>query len=731
MNKKNTSFLIAFLFLFSGLNLFGQFKYWVTFTDKIGTPFTLSNPSTFLTQKSIDRRTTYNIPLDATDLPVNPTYISQIESVPNVTVLYASKWLNGVVVSVPSRSQAVTALTTIRTFSFVLDTNKVKRYHINNNDPVEINPKSEFPVARSSSNTSSAYSYGGSYWQTEQLNLIPLHESGYRGQGMTIAVLDAGFTTVDTYHVFDSLRNRGGILGTRNFVDGGTNVYSGSNHGTMVLSCIAGNKPGRILGSAPLANFWLFRTEEAAGETISEEYNWIRGAEFADSVGVDILTTSLGYTDFDDHNMDHTYATLTGRKAPMSIAANMAARKGLFVLNAAGNEGAAAFHYISIPGDADSICTVGAVDSLDRVAAFSSVGPTFDGRIKPDLVARGVGSWVSDGNYDGFPGNGTSFATPILAGAVACFWQAHKDYNNIKVLETLKKEANNHCVPNNSRGWGLPKMAPYKFELKSSAFLNCKHDHSGILIKFTAASTIAVSDSAYTKADGTYSVGLSKGKYKISFAKNNYYDVDKSDTLSILIDCSPNSVSTLSLLPLPTAPLKFELKSSALLNAKIDHSGILVKFTSLSSLAQSDSTYTDFNGTYSITLNKGLYKISFSKKYYNDLNNNDTLALLTDCSSTSINSVTLVPLPSAPKVDFDFTGFADPTDLQMTIRLTDAGYEFITIEIADLMGHTLSKLDYNPYNLMMTYDISSLADAIYIIKVQTNKGTKVKKILKL
>jgi len=457
MNKKTISLILICTFFLSTTEVFSQVKYWVLLINKNGTPFSISNPSAFLTQKSVDRRTTYNIPMSESDLPVNPSYINQVENVPNVTVLYASKWLNGLVVSIPNKTLAINALAAVNSFSFVVDTMRVKKYRLNIKEPVNSNPQEDIQSFRMAANTGGAYKYGGSYWQNKQLNVISLHENGYRGQGMTIAVMDAGFSGVDTHPVFDSLRNRGGILGTRNFADGGTNVYLGSNHGTAVLSCIAGNKPGRILGSAPLANFWLFRTEEAA-ETISEEYNWVRAAEFADSVGADIFTTSLGYTEFDNGMENHTYSTLTGRKAPMSIAANLAARKGVFVLNAAGNEGAGSWRYISVPGDADSICTVGAIDSLDIVGSFSSVGPTYDGRIKPELVARGIGSWISDGYFDGFPGNGTSFATPVLAGAVACFWQAHLSYNNMKVLDTLKKTANNAASPNNSRGWGLPKL---------------------------------------------------------------------------------------------------------------------------------------------------------------------------------------------------------------------------------------------------------------------------------
>jgi subtilisin family serine protease len=255
------------------------------------------------------------------------------------------------------------------------------------------------------------------------------------------------------------LFNRGGVLGTRDFVSGGTNVYDDDAHGTMVLSCMAAIKPNVIMGSAPRANYWLLRTEDANTEKLVEEYNWIRGAEFADSVGVDILNTSLGYTTFDNPSQNHTFSTLNGKTAPMSIAANLAARKGLLVLNSAGNGGGSSWPKISIPADADSICTVGAIDSLNNVTSFSSVGPTADNRIKPDLLARGGNAWVSLGTSGNcFQANGTSFSCPILAGAMACFWQAHPTFSSYKVLDTLKKTASNFLAPNNSKGWGIPNM---------------------------------------------------------------------------------------------------------------------------------------------------------------------------------------------------------------------------------------------------------------------------------
>lgn len=461
MNKKLIITVLALVFSSLTFNVKAQTKYWIKFKNKTGTPYTVSNPSAFLTAKSVLRRTTYNIPVDPTDLPVTPSYVTQIKNVAGVTLLYVSKWINGAVISTTSTA----ALATINSFSFVVSSNPVNRVMVSI-------PKNEIPDATLTNKTSvntTTFNYGGSYWQNKQLGVDCIHSAGFRGQGMTIAVLDDGFNNADINIVFDSLRNRGGILGTRDFVTGGNSVYEDDQHGAMVLSCMAAIKPNSIMGSAPRADYWLLRTEDAFTETPSEEYNWIRGAEFADSVGADILTTSLGYNQFDNASQNHTFADLDGKTADMSKAATMAARKGMFVLNAAGNGGGSSWPKISIPADADSICTVGAVDTLNNVAGFSSVGPTADGRIKPDLVARGVSSCVSDPSGAIIHSNGTSFATPILAGAVACFWQAHKTWNNMKILDTLKKTANNALNPNNQRGWGLPNMCSIATSIKQTS----------------------------------------------------------------------------------------------------------------------------------------------------------------------------------------------------------------------------------------------------------------------
>lgn len=456
-----TAALVVLLLLSDTLPAQSAKKYWVRFTNKTGTPYTINNPSAFLSQKSVNRRVAYNIPVVDSDLPVTPSYINQVASFPGVKVLFASKWLNGVVLSTTNMN----SLNAIKALPFVNDTFQVNKFKVNFTEP-PLHVSTAKTLNNNEKTSSGGYNYGNSYWQNKQINVDCLHSQGFRGTGITIAVMDAGFFGVNSYTFFDSIRGRGKILGTRNFVSGGTDVYNNSTHGTMVMSCMAAILPGVLIGSAPDAEYWLFSTEEGGSETISEEYNWIRAAEFADSVGAHILTTSLGYTTFDKSNQNHSYSTLNGKTAPMSIAANLAARKGMFVVNSAGNEGASLWQYISVAADADSVCAVGAVDSLGAYASFSGKGPTFDGRTKPDLVARGVGAWVCFNDTIPFPANGTSFSAPVLAGAVACFWQAHKSFSNIKILDTLRKTASNANNPDNFIGWGLPNMCAFPVGIK-------------------------------------------------------------------------------------------------------------------------------------------------------------------------------------------------------------------------------------------------------------------------
>lgn len=451
LNKIKTLIIASFLCLVvSSLQSQTLTKYWVRFKDKNFSPYSVGIPNAYLSQRSINRRTAQNIGIDITDLPVNQSYINQVNAT-GAQVFQRSKWMNAAIVVITNTVQ----LTAINSLTCVLNTSPVGRYVQSSPD---ITIKSTGQTLKASESYSVGYNYGPSLTQVSQIGADCMHNLGFRGQNMVIAVIDAGFEQADVNPVFDSLRNEGRLLGTRDFVQGNTSVYEDYLHGANCLSLMAGNSPGQLIGTGPKASYWLLRSEEAANERIIEECNWVVAAEFADSVGADITTTSLGYTTFDIASQNHTYSSLNGRTAVASIAATMASRKGMFVLNAAGNEGGGSWNYIGVPADADSICTVGAVNGSGVHSGFSSVGPTSDGRIKPDLSSMGEGTYVCSPGFSFSSGNGTSYATPVLAGAVACLWQAHPNRSNMAILNALKATASKSTSPDNSYGWGIPNI---------------------------------------------------------------------------------------------------------------------------------------------------------------------------------------------------------------------------------------------------------------------------------
>lgn len=452
-NKIKTIILVCLLYSLSGYLQSQTFtKYWVKFKDKNGSPYSIGNPGAYLTAKSIARRTNQGIAIDMTDIPVNQTYINQVNAT-GAQVFQRSKWMNAAIVIISNSAQ----LTAINSLTCVLNSSPVARVKKTKADE-EIEIKNSTQSLNKMVNVTS-YNYGPSFTQANQIGADCMHQLGYRGQNMTIAIIDAGYYQADINPVFDSLRNEGRILGTRDYVQGNILVYEDNLHGANCLSLMTGNSPGQLIGTAPKASYWLLRSEEAATEKIIEECNWVIAAELADSVGADITTTSLGYTIFDIASQNHVYADLNGKTSVASIAATMAARKGIFVLNAAGNEGGPGWNYVGVPADADSICTVGSVNGSGVHSGFSSVGPTADGRIKPDLSAMGENAWVCNATTFSFSGgNGTSYATPILAGAVACLWQANPTKTNMQILQALKASSSKSSTPDNNYGWGIPNM---------------------------------------------------------------------------------------------------------------------------------------------------------------------------------------------------------------------------------------------------------------------------------
>ncbi len=447
-------FIVSILiFTFGHSLLFAQISpdhYLVNFTDKNSNSYSLEYPEQFLTQRAIDRRTKYNIAFDETDLPVNQAYIDSLKSL-GLKIINVSKWFN----SVSVYSKDTLLIDTLNKISFIksVGISKNKSRKIKN----DLKANAQIKYEQSLNFDSSGYDYYGSgFRQIEMLNAQYLHEAGFKGEGMLVAILDAGFYKVNELAAFDSIRANNQIVGVYDFVDKDTSVYDAATHGMMVLSTIASNLPGELVGTAPKADFLLLRTEQVASEYIIEEFNWAVAAEYADSLGADIISSSLGYNNFDDTTQSHSYSDMDGNTALISIAADLAAKKGILVVSSAGNEGFSQWKYISAPADADSVLTVGAVTEDENIAFFSSRGPTFDRRIKPDVCAQGMPAVVMSANGNITLSNGTSFSAPIITGAVTCLWQAHPELNNMQIIEAIKQSADRYNHPDTIFGYGIP-----------------------------------------------------------------------------------------------------------------------------------------------------------------------------------------------------------------------------------------------------------------------------------
>lgn len=454
--------LLSFvLFAFAATETNAQFsRYIIRFKDKGTNPYSISNPSQYLTARAIARRTRYSIPIDSADLPITPRYIDSIRLAGAVTILNSSKWMNQVAI----QTNDVAALNKINTFPFVLSAAPLAPLTQTVNP---VRKQLEIPENKIISGTTvpqnnivaDYYSYGQSFGQVHIHNGEFLHNRGFRGQGMQMAVIDAGFLNYLTIPTFDSIRNNGQVLGTWDFVTNNASVNEDHPHGTNCLSTIAANMPGTFVGTAPKTSFYLYRTEDAATEYPVEEQNWAAAAERADSLGVDICSVSLGYFNFDNALFNYTYANMNGNTTMIARAADIAAKKGMLIVVANGNEGTSAWKYLISPADADSVMAVGAVNTNGVVGSFSSYGPSSDGQIKPSVAAVGVGAIVANtSNGQPVSGNGTSFACPNMAGLATCLWQAFPEVNNMNIITTMQQAGNRTANPDDRTGYGIPNM---------------------------------------------------------------------------------------------------------------------------------------------------------------------------------------------------------------------------------------------------------------------------------
>jgi serine protease AprX len=425
----------------------GTYRYLIQFKDKSNSSFSIQNPAAFVSQKSIDRRKKNNIPFIEQDLPVNNSYVKEISAL-GVKIIYPLKWINSVLIQTsPDKIKTILANKNVKGmyFPYALDSLSAKSGN------KTISPKN--PVSNS---TLADISYGNSLTQNKQLGTDKMHANGITGKNTLITLLDDGFLNSNVVSYFQQVRDQKRIIATLCTSPNRTSVYNEGSHGTNVMSTIAAYVPDKLIGTAFNANFALAQTEEGSSEFPVEEVNWLRGAEWADSLGTDIISSSLGYSTFDNPFYNHTYNDLNGKTVLSTLAANWASEKGIICVISAGNEGGKTWNYISSPADALDILAVGAVDNKGLKASFSSFGPSYDQRIKPDVSAMGQATVIGSISSTIGTSNGTSFSAPLIAGLAAGLIEKFPKKTAKQIMNGIRKSGTLSLSPDNNLGYGIP-----------------------------------------------------------------------------------------------------------------------------------------------------------------------------------------------------------------------------------------------------------------------------------
>lgn len=421
---------------------------WVYFADKENVQASIDNPITIMTQDAIDRKEMHGVVIDERDVPVNETYKQQVNNASGIEVMAKSKWFNCVYVqgSLPN----IEALMDLPFVTSIEYADKSLNF-APHTGPSQTSVKLE----EENGNGLIEYNYGAATNQIEQINGDFLHEQDFTGEGMIIAVLDSGFPNWESLPGFSRVIDEGRLLGTYDFFSRTTNVTGTGTHGTNTSSDIAGFIQDQFVGTAPNASFYLFRTEYGPDEIPREEAWWVEALERADSLGVDVINTSLGYQEYDNPAYSHTYQDLDGQTTFGARGANHAFDKGMILVTSAGNSGNG-FGTVGTPGDSPGMLTVGAVNASGAYVSFSSRGPTVDGRVKPDVMAQGSNAAILSSNGGVSSANGTSFSSPIMTGSVTCLWQASPTSTNAEVMQAVRESAHLFDNPTNQMGYGIP-----------------------------------------------------------------------------------------------------------------------------------------------------------------------------------------------------------------------------------------------------------------------------------
>ena len=467
----NQKLLFFFTILFSYI-VQAQEDAWIYFNDKPDAAFYLNNPLQMLSQRALDRRTAQGIILDNTDVPIAQTYIDQVTATTGITVMAKSKWLNALHVrGSQANIQLLANLSFVSSIQFANSSlnSRQSNQTLKSNEITAVNKELEELID---------FNYGGSANQVQMLNGHLLHQQNFTGQGKMVAIMDGGFPGVNTASSFQRLRDNNLILGGYNFPDRNTSIYTRSSHGTSVLSCMAGYVDNQLVGTAPDAQYYLFITEDTNSENPVEESYWVEAAEMADSLGVDVINTSLGYFAYDNPNYSYTYSDMNGVKSFIARGSDKAFSKGMICVTSAGNSGNSANPHIATPADAITTLTVGAVNATEDYVAFSSIGPSFDGRVKPDVCAKGASATISNSSGGITTANGTSFSSPILAGMVTTFWSAVPNMTNTEIMQFVKESADIYANPTIYKGYGVPD---FQLALTNALSLNSYQNNRVIL----------------------------------------------------------------------------------------------------------------------------------------------------------------------------------------------------------------------------------------------------------